>query len=93
MKLFRCFIILSFISCTVKQEELSPVFLSESLPATNTSLEAVRSRVLQSENGFELFSTEEDSLWLHAYVISSDEGGNFYKELYVQDQPESPTIG
>ncbi len=93
MKLLRCLIILSFISCTVKQEELSPVFLSESLPAANTSLEAVRSRVLQSENGFDLFSTEEDSLWLHAYVISSDEGGNFYKELYVQDQPESPTVG
>jgi hypothetical protein len=93
MKLLRCLIILSFISCTVKQEELSPVFLSESLPAANTSLEAVRSRVLQSENGFDLFSTEEDSLWLHAYVISSDEGGNFYKELYVQDQPKSPTVG
>ena len=26
-------------------------------------------------------------------MISSDEGGNFYKELYVQDHPESPTVG
>ena len=93
MKLFRYIIVFFLISCTVKQEELSSVFLSESLPVKNSSLEAVRSRVLQSENGFELFSTEEDSLWLHAYVISSDEGGNFYKELYVQDQPQSPKIG
>ena len=93
MKSFHFLIAFILVSCTVKKEELSPVFLSESLPLKNTSLEAVRSRVQQSENGFELFSAQEDSLWLHAYVISSDEGGNFYKELYVQDQIESPKVG
>lgn len=93
MRPFHFLIALLLVSCTVKKEVFSPVFLSESLPVANTSLEAVRSRVQQSENGFELFSIEEDSLWLHVYVTSSDEGGNFYKELYVQDQPESPTVG
>jgi len=27
------------------------------------------------------------------YVISNDEGGNFFKELIVQDKPENPTTG
>ena len=30
---------------------------------------------------------------LKAYVISSDAGGNFYKEIIVQDQPENPKSG
>ena len=85
-----CFI---FLSCVVKQEALTPFYLVESLPAATTSLEAVKSRVQQSESGFVQFSLDEDSLWLHGYVISSDAGGNYYKELYLQDRPESPTVG
>ena len=82
-----------FLSCVVKQEALPPFYLVQSLPESTTSLEAVRSRVQQAESGFVQFSSEEDSLWLHAYVISSDAGGNFYKELYLQDQVASPTVG
>lgn len=87
---FCCFF---FLSCQVKQEELSPFYLVQSLPESTTSLEAVRSRVQQAESGFVEFSSEEDSLWLHAYIISSDEGGNFYKELYVQDRAEMSAVG
>ena len=29
--------------------------------------------------------------YIEAYVISSDEGGNFYKQLVIQDAPENPT--
>src|SRR5690606_25452957 len=32
-------------------------------------------------------------LYLEAYVISSDETGNFYKSLVIQDSPENPTAG
>ena len=85
-----CFI---FFSCVVKQEALPPFYLVQSLPESTTTLEAVRSRVQQSESGFVQFSTDEDSLWLNVYIISSDEGGNFYKELYLQDQAVSPTVG
>lgn len=28
-----------------------------------------------------------------AYVVSSDEGGNFYKTISFQDKPENPTVG
>ncbi len=27
------------------------------------------------------------------YVVSTDEGGNFFEEIVIQDQPENPTIG
>jgi len=32
-------------------------------------------------------------LYLEAYVISSDEAGNIYKQLYIQDAPENPSAG
>jgi hypothetical protein len=32
-------------------------------------------------------------LYIEAYVISSDESGNFYKQLIIQDAPENPTAG
>lgn len=35
--------------------------------------------------------TEATPLWLSGYVVSDDRAGNFYKELYVQDQAENPT--
>src|SRR5690554_8046513 len=28
-----------------------------------------------------------------SYVISSDEAGNIYKQLYIQDAPENPSAG
>lgn len=33
------------------------------------------------------------ALYLEAYVISSDETGNFYKSLVIQNKPENPTAG
>jgi len=32
-------------------------------------------------------------LYIEAYVVSSDETGNFYKTLVIQDFPENPTAG
>lgn len=32
-------------------------------------------------------------MFLEAYVISSDESGNIYKQLFIQDSPENPTAG
>src|SRR5690554_7807036 len=36
-------------------------------------------------------STNE--MYLEAYVISSDEAGNIYKQLYIQDTPQNPSAG
>ncbi|WP_452220603.1 DUF5689 domain-containing protein [Lacinutrix salivirga] len=35
----------------------------------------------------------ENNLYMEGYVISSDEGGNWFKSLVLQDKPESPTAG
>src|SRR5699024_3900434 len=34
-----------------------------------------------------------DQLYMEGYVISSDESGNFYQELVLQDKPEKPEQG
>ena len=39
------------------------------------------------------FSFNEEDEYITGYVISSDEGGNFFEEIIIQDSPENPTIG
>lgn len=39
------------------------------------------------------YTFNENDLYMEGYVISSDEGGNFFEELIVQDKAENPTIG
>lgn len=84
---------LLFFACTVETTTVSSPFVSSTFPAFNSSISAIRSRVEQSENGFVEFSSREDTLWVEAYVTSSDEAGNFYKELYVQNRPAAAEMG
>lgn len=54
--------------------------------------------VLAMYRGFEpkRIETGPDSqlpMFLEAYVVSSDESGNIYKSLVIQDAPENPTAG
>ena len=72
--------------------EVLPLSIPD-LPQENTSFKAIAARVNQSENGFVRFNETETTLWTSGYVTSSDAGGNFYKELYVQDKPNNPTLG
>jgi hypothetical protein len=46
----------------------------------------------QQDEG-ELFTFAETNQVVEGYVISSDEGGNFFRELIIQDKPENPTAG
>lgn len=57
---------------------------------TNTDLQALLGAFYQ--NPEEIITFREDVIF-EAFVISSDEAGNFYKELVVQDKPEDPTAG
>ncbi|HKJ47841.1 MAG TPA: DUF5689 domain-containing protein, partial [Christiangramia sp.] len=38
----------------------------------------------------EIYTFRDSNTFFEGYVISSDEGGNFYKEVIVQDKPEDP---
>jgi hypothetical protein len=40
-----------------------------------------------------VFPTDGTNQYISGYVISSDEAGNFFEELIIQDAPENPTIG
>lgn len=91
MKKTILFLCLILCSCIVpKQEEFRSFFVSNSNAEPNTSIEAVWERVRGAQMGFVYFSKEEDSLWIEAFVSSSDASGNFYKEIYIQDRPKSP---
>jgi hypothetical protein len=35
----------------------------------------------------------EENIYVEGYVISSDEAGNFFEEIIIQDKPENPTAG
>ncbi|MBV7269637.1 DUF5689 domain-containing protein [Winogradskyella luteola] len=36
---------------------------------------------------------DETIQYMEGYLISSDEAGNFFEELILQDEPENPTVG
>src|SRR5690606_29463944 len=40
-----------------------------------------------------IYNFRESNAYFIGYVISSDESGNFYKKLVLQDQPANPTAG
>ncbi|MDT0645623.1 DUF5689 domain-containing protein [Zunongwangia sp. F260] len=41
----------------------------------------------------EIYTFQNTNTYFEGYVVSSDEGGNFYKELVLQDKPENPLDG
>lgn len=49
------------------------------------------------EDNFEIFTYDDEddstSTYVEAYVISTDEGGNFFEEIILQDAPVNPTVG
>jgi len=79
----------TLVYCTLPKEDgfLLTKETADTIPKPNTSIEAIWERFRGSEMGFVYFSKEEYSLWVEAFVSSSDESGNFYKEIYIQDNP------
>jgi len=58
---------------------------------TTTSISTVKGNYNAETKEIYTFSNTE--VFMEGYVISSDEGGNFYKKLVLQDKPENPTSG
>ena len=79
-------------ACAPEEEFTVPQSISEADPEDipNTDLNAVLG--LYYQNSGEVVTFEKDII-LEAYVVSSDEAGNFYKELVVQDKKENPLAG
>ncbi|WP_081210752.1 DUF5689 domain-containing protein [Salegentibacter sediminis] len=83
----------SLISCVKTDDfEIPNVETKEfELDGKVTNIAAVKNN-FDSENNV-IYTFSETETYMEAYVVSTDEGGNFYKELVLQDRPESPTAG
>ncbi|WP_298901356.1 DUF5689 domain-containing protein [uncultured Psychroserpens sp.] len=46
-----------------------------------------------TQSGEDIITFEGTNNFMEGYVISSDEGGNFFEELVLQDKAENPTAG
>ncbi|SHF78818.1 hypothetical protein SAMN05444483_102384 [Salegentibacter echinorum] len=81
------------ISCVKTDDFELPKSESKEISITGdiTGISAVKSNFNPETEDIYVFS--ETNTWMEAYVVSSDEGGNFYKELVLQDKPENPTAG
>lgn len=64
---------------------------SVEVPGTLVALNTVTNRLLQS--GDPTLKFEGTNQYVTGYVISNDEGGNWFRELIIQDNAENPTIG
>ncbi|SZD71667.1 Uncharacterised protein [Candidatus Ornithobacterium hominis] len=92
MKIMKKFILLSLISfyfsaCVQDDKFDIPNLNCQELWATNTQIDDLLKKISTDP------ITIEEELVIEGFVVSSDETGNFYKELIIQDQRESPTKG
>jgi hypothetical protein len=82
-------VLISFLlmGCLRQDDWESPTFYCNPANSANATLEAI----------FELYdgSTTEifEDLVVEAYIISSDEAGNFFNTLHLQDKPSGPSAG
>jgi hypothetical protein len=97
IKLLYILFILGLITTACVQDDdysIPEIDATEPIVAVNTNIATVKSIY----NGYEpkIIEAGEGSsiaLYLEAYVVSSDESGNFYKSLIIQDATENPTAG
>jgi len=86
------FIIIIMTGCVLPLEYATPPIEEQTTNQTaNTEIAAVFNRVQGSETNITTFEETEDTLWIAGYVVSSDIGGNFYKEIFIQDTTHNPT--
>ncbi|MDX1543241.1 MAG: DUF5689 domain-containing protein [Christiangramia sp.] len=96
MKIFKTGILLILLtgnSCVKTDDfELPPMDATEvEIEGNLTSIDAVKGNYNFSTG--QIYTFQETNTWFIGYVISDDAGGNFYKELIIQDKPSNPTSG
>lgn len=89
-KIFTFLSLLLVVACSPEEEFTAPESTAVLSSEVNTDLDAVLGIYYQNDG--EIITFDRD-LILEAYVVSSDEAGNFYKELVVQDNRENPLAG
>ncbi|MEX0996343.1 MAG: DUF5689 domain-containing protein [Flavobacteriaceae bacterium] len=90
-------VLLAFVVATscVKDDDFDIPNLNIDEPNINAEdiiqIPAVAGELAQSDEDQVTYS--ETGKFMVGYVVSSDEGGNFFKQLILQDKPENPTVG
>ncbi|MDR9447971.1 MAG: DUF5689 domain-containing protein [Psychroflexus sp.] len=90
------FIAMLFSSCVQDDDFQVPQDEGKSpnIEGTEVPLSAVVGQLNQSiADGDDTFTYEETDTYFSGYVVSSDEGGNFFEELVIQNNFENPTAG
>lgn len=85
--------VLALYGCVQDDDFKAPdsVVVDPSIPGNIIDIDAVLGTFNQS--GEDIITFEGTNNYMLGYVISSDEGGNFFEELVLQDKPENPTAG
>ncbi|MGM0635787.1 MAG: DUF5689 domain-containing protein [Bacteroidota bacterium] len=93
--LFLAIIGMTFSAC-VQDDDFDLPNVGEGEPAEIDGdvipLSSIIGAIEQNEGAIQTYTYEED-IYTVGYVVSSDEGGNFFKEMVIQDEPENPTAG
>lgn len=88
--------LITLVSC-VQDDDFSVPELdagSEEIEGQAVSIGSIAGQVAQaSANGDDIFTYDGVDTFIEGYVISSDEGGNFFEEFIIQDLPENPVTG
>ncbi len=89
------FIGMTITSC-VKDDDYNIPEVNAEEPNVNVNISIAAVKAMY--RGFEPIKVEagpnsQTELYIEAYVVSSDESGNYYKQLIVQDKAENPTAG
>ncbi|WP_440879810.1 DUF5689 domain-containing protein [Tenacibaculum sp. C7A-26P2] len=81
------------VSCVDNNDyNLPQINIDEPNIIANTSISGIIRIFNEQANGVLDFSTiQKDEMVLEGYVVSSDEAGNMYKILSIQDKPKDPT--
>ena len=85
--------ITNLFSCIqVEDFEVTKLEINEPQIIVNSDIRAVKNAYNQAGEKIYTFKADDTAI-IEAYVISSDEGGNFYKKMIIQDKNENPTSG
>jgi hypothetical protein len=91
--------VISFNSCVESNDIDVPIIRDTPFSPQNaddiiTNIGAILGE-FEQQGGIYTFETPPNgqNTYISGYVISSDEGGNFFEEIVIQDRPENPTAG
>lgn len=79
-------------SCVQDDDYTTPPIVCN-LPESNIKLPELMQKINSNQLNVDSNKAILDDLILEAYVISSDETGNIYKTISIQDDPINPTVG